>query len=169
MIIKTDFSENPLLPLVRQSARKEEFGTMNLEATVAINCPPEQVFDTLIDVEHHTDWASGPGEITNVSENPAQMGTTWRQRSSFLGKEMDTHMEVNVFEPGQRLGFACDKPFPMQLTFALEPQAGGTKLTATAEAEPGGFFKLAGPMLSRSANGMLEKDLQSLKETLEKA
>jgi uncharacterized protein YndB with AHSA1/START domain len=150
-------------------SQEKEFVTMKVTASETIKCPPEQVFDTLIDVEHHTDWSNGPDEIIDVSENPAQMGTTWRQRSSFLGKEMDTHMEVNVFEPGQRLGFACDKPFPMQLTFTLEPQAGGTKLTATAEAEPGGFFKLAGPVLSRSAKGMLEKDLQRLKGTLEKA
>jgi len=142
---------------------------MKVTASETINCPPKQVFDTLIDVEHHTDWANGPDEIIDVSENPAQMGTTWRQRSSFLGRDMDTNMKVNVFEPGQRLGFASDKPFQMQITFTLEPQAGGTKLTATGEAEPGGFFKLAGPMLSRSAQGMLEKDLQSLKGILEKA
>jgi len=142
---------------------------MKVTATETINRPPGQVFDTLIDVEHHTDWASGPDQIIDVSENPAQIGTTWRQRTSFLGRETDATMRVNLFEPGQRIGFATDKPFPMQLTFTLEPQTGGTKLTATAEAEPGGFFKLAGPMLSRSAQGMLEKDLQSLKGTLEKA
>lgn len=142
---------------------------MNVKANAAINCPPEQVFDALIDVEHHTDWASGPEEITDVSENPARMGTTWQQRVSLMGKELDSNMRVNVFEPGQKFGFASDKPFPMQLTFALEPQAGGTKLTVTAEAEPGGFFKLAGPVLSRGLKGTLEKDLQSLKGILEKA
>lgn len=142
---------------------------MNLEATVAINCPPEQVFDTLIDVEHHTDWASGPGEITNVSENPAQMGTTFGQRSNFLGRDLDINATVNVFEPGQKLGFAIDKPFPAQIIFTVEPQAGGTKVTMSSELEPGGFFKVAGPLLSRSLKGTMEKDLQSLKAILEKA
>jgi uncharacterized protein YndB with AHSA1/START domain len=142
---------------------------MNVEATVTINCPPEQVFEALVNVEHHTDWASGPDEIINVSENPAQMGTTWQQRTSFMGRDMDSNMKVNVFEPGQKFGFAFDKPFPAQMTFALEPQAGGTKLTVTAEAEPGGFFKLAGPVLSKSLKGTLEKDLQTLKASLEKA
>jgi uncharacterized protein YndB with AHSA1/START domain len=143
--------------------------TMHVEASTTINCPPQQVFDALTDIEHHTDWASGPDEITDVSENPARMGTTWRQHMSVMGKDLDSNMRVNVFEPGQKLGFTSDKPFPMQLAFALEPQAGGTKLTATGEAEPGGFFKLAGPVLSRSLKGTLEKDLQSLKATLEKA
>jgi uncharacterized protein YndB with AHSA1/START domain len=142
---------------------------MHLEVSETINRPPQQVFDALIDVEHHTDWASGPDEIINISENPAQMGTTWQQRASFMGKDLDSNMRVNVFEPGRKLGFASDKPFPMQMTFVLEPQAGGTKLTVTGEGEPGGFFKLAGPALSRSLKGSLEKDLQSLKATLEKA
>lgn len=86
-----------------------------------------------------------------------------------MGRDLDSNLRVNVFEPGQKFGFTFDKPFPAQLTFTLEPQAGGTKLTASAEAEPGGFFKLAGPVLSRSLKGTLEKDLQSLKATLEKA
>ena len=142
---------------------------MNLEATVAINCPLEQVFDTLIDVEHHTDWASGPGEITNVSENPAQMGTTFQQRANFLGRDLDINSTVNVFEPGQKFGFSIDKPFPAQVIFTVEPQAGGTKVTMNGELEPGGFFKVAGPLLSRSLKGTMEKDLQSLKAILEKA
>jgi carbon monoxide dehydrogenase subunit G len=142
---------------------------MNVKATATINRPPEQVFDTLIDVEHHTDWSSGPDEITDVSENPAQMGTTWRQHVSVMGRDLDSNMRVNVYEPGQKFGFVSDKPIPMQITFTLEPQAGGTRLTATADVEPGGLFKFAGPMLSRTAKGMLEKDVQSLKATLERA
>jgi uncharacterized protein YndB with AHSA1/START domain len=142
---------------------------MNLKATETINCPPEQVFDRLIDVEHHTDWASGPEEITDVSANPARMGTTWRQRASFMGRDMDTHLAVNIFEPGQKFGYAFDKPFPAQLTFTLEPQAESTQLTVTAEFEPGAFFRLAGSVLARSVRSTLENDLQSLKATLEEA
>jgi hypothetical protein len=96
------------------------------------------------------------------------MGTTWQQRTSFMGRDLDSNMKVNVYEPAEKFGIAFDKPFPAQMIFTLEPQAGGTKLTVTAEADPGGFFKLAGPMLSRSLKSTLEKDLQSLKAVLEK-
>jgi uncharacterized protein YndB with AHSA1/START domain len=150
-------------------SQEKEFVTMHLEADETIKCPPQQVFDTLIDVEHQTDWANGPDEITNVSENPAQMGTTFQQRTSFMGRDLDINATVNVFEPGQKFGFAFDKPFPGQITFTVEPQAGDSKLTMAAEIEPGGFFKLAGPLLSRTMRGMMEKDLHSLKTTLEKA
>lgn len=127
------------------------------------------MFDALIDVEHHTDWANGVDENIDISENPAQMGTTWRGRASLLGRDLEVHNRVNVFEPGRKFGFGFDKPFPGQFTFTLEPQAGGTKLTHSAEAEPGGFFKVAGPMVSRSLKGMMEKGLQNLKAAMEKA
>ena len=142
---------------------------MDLKVTETISCLPEQVFATLIDVEHHTDWASGPEEITNVSENPAQMGTTFVQRASLMGRVIEINATVNVFEPGQKFGFSFDKPFAGYLKFTLEPQAGGTKLTMDTEFEPGGFFKVAGPLLSRKLKGEMERDLQSLKATLEKA
>ena len=142
---------------------------MNVKATETINCPPEQVFGTLIDVEHHTDWASGPAEVTNVSDTPAHMGTTFLQRGDFMGKSLEINATVNVFEPGQRFGFAFDKPFPGDAVFALEPQAGGTKLTMNTDFEPGTFFKVAGSLLARSLKDTMEKDLRSLKALLEKA
>ena len=152
-----------------QGEERRKSVTMILKATETINCPPEQVFDTLIDVEHLTDWASGPQEVTNVSEKPAQMGTTFQQRASLLGRGMEINATVNVLEPGRKFGSAFDKPFPGHITFKVEPQGGGTKLTMTGGLEPGGFFKLAGPLLSRSLKGTMEKDLRSLKATLEKA
>jgi hypothetical protein len=43
----------------------------------------------------------------------------------------------------------------------------GTRLSGTWQAEPGGLFKMAGPLLASQAKKQLEADLQQLKELLE--
>jgi hypothetical protein len=48
-----------------------------------------------------------------------------------------------------------------------EPAADGTRVIETVEVEPGGFFKLAQPLLVRQQQSQMEKDLKKLKELLE--
>lgn len=44
---------------------------------------------------------------------------------------------------------------------------GVTRVTDTIEAEPGGFFKLAEPLLVKQQQSQMEADMKKLKELLE--
>jgi hypothetical protein len=151
---------------------EKEISTSSLEEGVGISVmierPPEKVFAVLTDVASHTDWARGPEEIKDVSDNPARLGTTWQQVHKLLGKKLLYMMRVNAHEENRKFGFASDKPFPMHIIFSLEPVSGGTNLNMVAGGEPASIFgKMAMPILTRSVENQMESDLYTLKAILE--
>jgi len=136
--------------------------------SVVIERLPEAVFAALKDVASHTEWARGPEEITDVSDNPARLGTTWRQTTTIAGRKLSSTMQVNAYEENRKLGFGTDKPFPMQILFTLAPAAGGTELRMTASGQPANILgKVALPILTRSLERQMESDLYTLKGILE--
>ena len=58
-------------------------------------------------------------------------------------------------------------PFPLEARYSLAPAENGTRLTLVVEGEPGGFFKLAEPLVVSMAKRSYEADLNNLKEMLE--
>ena len=66
-----------------------------------------------------------------------------------------------------RKGFSGDKPFLFQVIWELEPAAGGTQLTMGGQFEPGGFFKIATPVLNGTLESQMKADLLTLKAKLE--
>jgi hypothetical protein len=57
---------------------------------------------------------------------------------------------------------------PTENTFIseeLSPE--GTRFTQSQKAEPGGFFRLAGPLFEKAAERQLRNDLETLKDLLE--
>lgn len=137
------------------------------QVTVQIATTPERVFATLTDIASHTDWARGPQEVRNLSENPAQMGTTFQQVGKLVGKTVVAECRVNLYDKNRRLGYSGNKPFPFQVAWELEPISGGTRLTMTGRFEPGGFFKVAAPILNNSLESQMKSDLLTLKAILE--
>lgn len=135
--------------------------------SVQIDAAPERVFAAISDVASHTDWARGPEEIRNPSENPARMGTTFQQVGKLMGRTLVAECRVNRYEENRTFGFAGDKPFPFQVLFALEPGSAGTQVTMTGKIEPGGFFKIAQPILNGSLESQMKADLLTLKALLE--
>jgi hypothetical protein len=54
-----------------------------------------------------------------------------------------------------------------EVTFIFEEVPGGTRFTQSHEAEPGGFFRLTGPIFERAAKRQLRNDVDTLKDLLE--
>ena len=135
--------------------------------SVEIEAAPERVFAALADVAAHTDWARGPEEIRNLSENPARLGTNWQQVGKLMGRTMVAECRVDAYEENRRFGFSGDKPFPFQISWELEPAAGGTQLTMSGQIEPDGFFKIATPVLNGTLESQMKADLLTLKANLE--
>jgi hypothetical protein len=79
-------------------------------------------------------------------------------------------MEVTSHEPPRR---HSDKsmggPFEQEYTYTFEETANGsgTRLTQVAQGEPGGFFRLAGPLLEMAGRRQFRADLRTLKDLLE--
>jgi uncharacterized protein YndB with AHSA1/START domain len=136
--------------------------------SVVVERPLEVVFAALTDVARHTEWARGPAEINDVSDNPVRLGTTWEQVTKLLGKKFATKMRVNVYEEHGKFGFETDKPFNSQFLFTAVPVPGGTKVQMAVSGEPANFFgKMTIPLLIKSVERQMESDLLALKALLE--
>jgi uncharacterized protein YndB with AHSA1/START domain len=139
-----------------------------LESSIVINRPIEEVFRAVIDFEQHPQWREGLLKAEITSPEPVQAGTTYVYNMRVMGRKIETTGEVVAYDPPTLYAWkATSGPFPLSGRVRCETVAEGTRVTETVEAEPGGFFKLAEPLLMRQQQSRLEKDLKALKAMLE--
>jgi carbon monoxide dehydrogenase subunit G len=137
------------------------------EHTVVVERSPDEVFAYLTDLSEVTAWQSGSVEVREP-EGSLGVGSTYVQVLKFLGKQIETTLEVVEFEPGRRFALKTRSgPIPFEVRHTLEPAGNGTRLKVTLEGEPGGFFKLAEGIVERNAQRQIEQDFATLKETVE--
>jgi uncharacterized protein YndB with AHSA1/START domain len=141
-----------------------------LESSITINRPIEEVFTAVTDFASHPQWRGGLQRAEVTSPGPLRAGSTYVYDLRVMGREINTTGEVVAYEPPTAYAWkATSGPFPLSGKVHCEPAAGGTRVIETVEVEPGGFFKLAQPLLVRQQQSQMEKDLKNLKELLETA
>jgi len=147
---------------------KEVKEMARMEASVVINRPVEEVFAHMTKVENWPQWHSGMLEAEQTSEAPMGVGTTIRGVNQFLGRRMEWTSEITEYEPNRKWGQKLiSGPMSMEQSVTFEPVKGGTSLTVVGEGEFGGFFKVAEPLVIRTAGSQLKGNLAKLKEILE--
>jgi uncharacterized membrane protein len=138
------------------------------QVTTTINRPVEDVFGTLTKIENQPLWSSATLEAAQTSPGPVGVGSTARFVAKFLGRRIETQLRITEFEPNRRLsGESTGGPFPLRSTFALDAGDGGTRVTCIFEIQPGGFFKLAEPLVVTMVKRQLQGDLNNLKDLME--
>ncbi len=87
----------------------------------------------------------------------------------FLRRRFETPFVRIGIEPNRRYtDRAAGGPVPDQAwTYTFEGEPAGTRLMRTVEGEPGGFFKLAEPLIERALKRQVRADLETLKDLLE--
>ena len=140
---------------------------VRVEHSVVIERPIEEVFAFAADPNNNPLWQSFSLETQSVSE--VEVGTTFNNVIKFLGRRIETTLEVVESEPPLRQCVRVTSgPIPASGCFVFEPADGGsTRFTYTLEAEVGGFFKLAEPLVGRAARRQTETDMATLKDLLE--
>ena len=71
-----------------------------------------------------------------------------------------------TYEPPGLLVMRADRPFPMDITYRLEPVSDGTRVQIRLAGGGSGFFRLAGPLLGAAVRRNLQRDLRRLRERL---
>lgn len=138
------------------------------EINLVINRPIAEVFAFISNGENLPRWRAATLEISKISSEPTRVGSKFRGRFAFLGRPFEGNLEVIAHEPIRSYATRMvEGPFPLEARYSLEPVEGGTQLTLVIDGEPGGFFKLAEPLVVRLAKRSYESDLQNLKEMLE--
>jgi uncharacterized membrane protein len=142
-----------------------------VQNTVEIDRPAPEVFAYLENVTNNTDWLKGMRSCTWTTEPPVRVGSRYEQVAAFLGKEIHTSFEVTAHEPGHLVTIASREgsSFPLTVTRRVEDAgAGRSRVTETVESEPGGFYRVAQPLLRAMVARNIRRDYRNLKALLEK-
>ena len=138
------------------------------EINLVINRPIEEVFAFISNPENQPRWRAGTLEVARNSSEPLGVGSVFKGRFTFLGRPFDGNLEIIAHEPHRRYeSRMVEGPFPLEARYSLAPAENGTRLSLVVEGEPGGFFKLAEPLVASLAKRSYEADLNNLKEMLE--
>lgn len=138
-----------------------------VENTVVIQKPVDEVFAFVNNPDNTTKWQGGVEEVKHDG-GTSQVGAQYTEVRKFMGREMNTIMEVTAFEVNNKYAAKVVKgpvAFDVDVTFTAE--GGNTKMTTIVQGEPGGFFKLAENMVAKQLKESLEEDGKRLKSLLE--
>jgi uncharacterized protein YndB with AHSA1/START domain len=139
---------------------------IRVEHTLEIDRPAEDVFDYLTAVEHLPEWQASALEVQ--AEREVGVGTHIHEVRKFLGRRVESTLEVTAYERPRRFDLrTLSGPVAFQVRHTLEDVAGRTRLTFRGEGETRGFFKLAEPVVARTAERQFIGDLETLKDVLE--
>jgi len=140
---------------------------VQIEVSSTIKRPVGEVFAVLGDPANTPRWTSGMQTVTKTSDGPIGVGTTYHSTAKILGRRLEGDAEITAFEADRRIAVRGAVPFPVTISYALEPVADGTRVVQTIHAEPGGFFKLAQPILPTMLKRQGQGDLDTLRDLME--
>ena len=137
--------------------------------TIQVDRPPDEVFGFWADWTNNPTWQNGMRSCTWTSEPPLQLGSTYDQQASFLGRPIVSSFEVVEYEPGAMIRIRTTAgTMPLDITRRVSPGPnGGSTLTATIRGNPGGPMRLLNPLTRRMVARNVHRDYQRLKELLE--
>jgi carbon monoxide dehydrogenase subunit G len=140
--------------------------TIDFDQTIARR--PEEVFAYLEDPEKVVQWQAWAVEIEQETEGARGAGTRFRDVRKFLGRKIESTTEFVEYDPPRALGIKVSAgPIPFRIRHTLEAAGDGTRVAVHAEGEPGRFFKLAEPIVARTAERQIRNDFETLKDLLE--
>lgn len=139
-----------------------------IEIDLIINRPIEEVFPFVSNGENLPRWRATALEVKKSFTGPLGVGSIFKGRFTFLGRSFEGNLEVIVYEPNRRYATRMvEGPFPLEAYYILDATKIGTWFTFIVEGQPGGFFRLAEPLVVSLATRSFETDLHNLKEMLE--
>jgi uncharacterized membrane protein len=142
----------------------------DVTAETGIARPRAEVAAYASDPANDTEWIGALSEVNVLTEPPFGVGSRVRRVASFLGKRIEYVNEVTELEPGRRLAMrSVQAPFPLTVVYEWEDAGdGATTMRIRAGGDASGFYRLAGPLLSRAVRHGIESDLERLRNALER-
>jgi hypothetical protein len=139
---------------------------MDLATTVEIECPATAAFEVISDFTRNPEWQSGMQSAQWTSKPPLRIGSTYDQQARFLRREVTTSFEVTAYDPGRSITIESpESSFLIRVTRTVEPIGPDRcEVTAHVSGEPGGFFRVFGPLSDRMAARSVRFDYRRLQQ-----
>jgi hypothetical protein len=141
--------------------------SVDVSPDIVIARPRREVAAFMFDPRNDLRWTGGIVACRPLDEGPLRKGTRVERTSRFLGREFSYLVEVVDHGEERFVSMRVTKPFPMQIRYELEDEGTGTRARIRATGEATGFFRIAGPLLSKMVRRSIGKDLSNLKRCLE--
>lgn len=142
---------------------------LDVLASIEIARQPDEVAAYQFDPANDPTWIGGVTKAERLTEGPTVVGSRVRRIGSFVGRPIEWVMDVVEHVPGRRLAMhAIRSPFPMDVTYELEPTAHGTHATIRIRGEAAGVYGLLGPLTPLMVRRSVQSDLSRLKRALER-
>ena len=136
--------------------------------SIFINRPAQDVFNVITDPDKQSRWQNMTQTAEWTSNGSVGVGSTMKVVARFLGRKIESEIEVTTWEPPYRIDFKfVNGPYPAEVSNTLEPQGEGTLLTASSQGEMGSFFKLGEGLVARQFEKQIDANHESLKLLME--
>jgi carbon monoxide dehydrogenase subunit G len=144
---------------------------MSVDITTAVHIrrPLAQVAAYMTDPSHDPEWIGGVREARVVGDGTVAPGTRVARVARFLGRRIEYVNEIVTLDPQRCLDMrSVEAPFPMRVTYSFDQEDGGTAVRNRVRGDAGGFFALFGPVLAPLVRRSVQRDLERLRDLLEK-
>lgn len=139
---------------------------IEVEHTLEIDRPAEEVFAYLTDVSRLPEWQSS-AESAAV-EGDVREGALVREVRTFMGRRATSTLEVTEYDPPRRFSLrVVEGPIRYWVEHTLEPIDGRTRVTFVGHGEARGVPRLMQGTVRRTVERQFVKDLEAFKRTLE--
>ena len=142
---------------------------MRLSATREIERPANDVFAFFADASNNPRWQKGQVSCEWVTPPPVEVGSVYQQEARFLGRRVLTRFEVVEHDPDRVIAInSVESSFPIRVRRTVEPLSPSrSRVTTDINGEPGGFFRIVGPILRWLAQRSVDADYDRLKLLLD--
>jgi carbon monoxide dehydrogenase subunit G len=144
-----------------------------VDEEIVIDRPPEDVFEFVTTPENDLEWISTAVERRREGEGPIEVGSRIRAVDKFLGRRIESTLEVTEHEPPTRSSIELRGQITARGTYTVEPTGEGTRFRWSLEADPGlgGLYlgRITDPLVTWVFRRRIQGDLRRLKSALESA
>jgi uncharacterized protein YndB with AHSA1/START domain len=133
---------------------------------VDIDAPPERVWAVISDVERWPQWTESMTSVQRLEPGPLAVGSRAHVRQPRL---LPATWQVTQIEPGRSFTWETRSPgLLMVATHAVEPRAGGSRITLAVESA-GLLATLLRPLLMGTGRRYVEMEAAGLKREAERS
>lgn len=141
---------------------------MYVERTFTVSRPITDVFDFLSDFENTNEWDPGTVETTRIGGDGGS-GTTYRNRSRFMGREVELSYETIEFRrPEFFSARGTNKSVTATDSMTFSKSGSGTQIDYRADFVFKGFVKFVAPfVVGRQLEALANETVEQIKAVLE--
>lgn len=149
--------------------------SIHFEVKRTFQVPKQKTYKSLLDLDAASHWMQGLVRMERLDNGPIKVGSEWKETRKMFGKEASEYFEVVQLDEPDKIVLRCDGTKGTTgkgeyiFTYIITSLGERTEVTLYGEIKGlTGLTKLFGKMMAGAFKKACAKDLDSLKDYLEK-